>query len=77
MNLFGRIQHSKCIDELRNFETVPNAMLTLFGMATKSVRAQLCEATDYCLFDTHAVTHAAGSDVCSPFVHGRTTVLQS
>jgi hypothetical protein len=34
MNLFGRIAEQGCIDDDTNFRTVPNAMLTLFGLAT-------------------------------------------
>lgn len=49
MNLFGRIKFNGCLDEHRNFQTVPTAMLTLFGMATKDAAVCMVHA---CMLET-------------------------
>jgi Ca2+-binding EF-hand superfamily protein len=35
MNLFGKVAHNGCLNKRTNFERVPTAMLTLFGLGTK------------------------------------------
>lgn len=49
MNLFGRVKFNGCLDEYRNFQGVPTAMLTLFGMATKDDSVCLVHA---CMLET-------------------------
>ena len=44
MSLFGKIKFNGCLNEFRNFRTVPRAMLTLFGMGTKDSAVCLVHA---------------------------------
>ena len=44
MNVFGTVQYNGCMDQFRNFRTVPTAMMTLFGMATKDAAVCIIHA---------------------------------
>ena len=45
MNIFGKVIFTGCMNEWRNFRTVPMAMLTLFGVVTKDGGACIVHAS--------------------------------